>query len=324
MSRTCRRETRPLVWTVAACLTVSLSAQPSADPELQDESVGELGSRLRDGGGTPPGVEPAEPARAMPVRSHTPSQNLGIDDDGRPLTEGSFLVAARGLIARAPSGAWIFSPAHEPDEERLRPMIILPSQLLARLAQLVGDTDAADNLEISGRVTLYRGRNYLLLTAINQQNELAEHDESAADAQRADETVPGIDEATQRLIDELEAARTGVRGVIASSSQSDTEAQSVIAEGRTIVRRRARLLRLSAGELAVSFDNDSDQPDATVDQPLVIAPCAALESIEDLIETHGEASPVTVSGVTLAYGGRSYILPSGISIEPPTELSSRQ
>lgn len=328
-------------WLPAGCLLAAIvsgsagaaAGQPDADPELDDDSVSALGQSLRDGTAEPLApIAPTEAAEASPVRSHAPEAGVAPGSEARALTEGSFLIASPGVIARTPSGAWVFAPDASEELGQIKPMILLPSQMLTRLAQLIDDTGVASGLRISGRVTLYRDHNYLLVTAVAQ--------ESAAESESSDDTAPnapgdatepqstgagGLSTATRALIDELEASRTGVRGVIASAASAGTEAHAAIAEGRTITRRRARLVRLDAGELAVAFDNDqAREGDATADQPLVIAPCAVLQTIEELIETHGEASPVIVSGTTLAYAGRSYILPIGIALDPTGSISSRQ
>ena len=314
-----------LALTVAG-LSPSAVAQPDADPELTDESVTQLGASLRDdsdAGARP--VAPVEAPRAYPVRPHAPDIEsvFGNDGAGLTLTEGSFLIAQRGLVARTPSGAWVFAPEADPELGRVRPMVILPSMTLSRLGQLAGEADQTSDLALSGRVTLYRGQNYLLLTAITPLNESPAPE---AEQEPATESViPNeLDQATRDLIADLEAARTGVRGVIASAGSAEAGTHAAIAEGRVISRRRARLVRLDAGELAVRFDNDLFTDDAAVDVPLVIAPSAALHAIETLIETHGDQAPVIVSGQTLAFGGRNYILPTGLSLDVPTEISSRQ
>ncbi|MEM1071483.1 MAG: hypothetical protein AAGB48_09515 [Planctomycetota bacterium] len=321
-------------------------AQSITDPELRNPGVDDTQRRLRDADTEPAERIESEAARdTQPVRPHAPATLDSLPDSARLLPEGSHLIMAEGRLARTSLGAWVFAPTRETNPDGtaappVRPLILLPSRQLARLTQLYGEREPGAGVRLSGRVTLYQDQNYLRITGIGTEPTSpgpspSTSPESPRESQPA--TPEGVDESTRRLIEQLEAERTGVRGVIASAGLND--APAAIEEGRMLFRRRARLTRLDAGELALRFDNDetagtellrSDdaeaktQGQAPLDAALVIAPSAALEAIEVLIERHGDGRSVLVSGETLAYAGRSYLLPTVVVLEPEPELRSRQ
>lgn len=295
-------------------IALGQSAEPGTDPELSDESLVELRDHLAEGTGRPgPGIDRVREGRSDPARPHRP---LALTAPGRLLPEGSFLVEQPARLARSAAGIWVVSAQ---DPAGLRPMIAIPSQSLSGLDTLLDTDGQSEVLAVSGRVTLYAGQNYLLISAVGQPPSPAQPEPTARDV-GANKPVE-LSEAAAQLLDELEGARTGIRGVLATSG--DPAGRSPVPEGRIISRRAARLVRLDAGELAVAFDNDGPVPGAA-DPALVIAPCSLLEEIESLVERYGEGLGVSVSGSTLAYGSRSSILPTSLVVQRPREIGSRQ
>lgn len=327
-------QTGPLQAIITSSLIAAGSAgalqDPGTDPELTGESVSRRGAELlSDDVSMPEAALPAESPRFEPSRPHRPGAAAG---PGRLLSDGSFLVDQAGEVQASTSGAWIFTPAPDDDGEQIRPMIVLPSQILGRLQRVVGQNTLSAEVRLTGRVTLFYKQNYLLVTAISDgatSSKADPIDTDAADDQddrKALDTGDNLSGAVESLIDDLEAERTGVRAVIAGIGVGDEAALAPVSEGRMISRRRGRFVRLDAGELAIAFDNDSvgAEQGVPLDAPLVIAPCALLESIEKTLETHGDSMTATVSGQTLAFAGRSFILPISVVIDRPGELSSRQ
>lgn len=295
-------------------LAMGQSPDPGRDPELNDESLIEVRDNLVDGTGMPgPGIDRAREGRSDPVRPHQP---LALNEPGRLLPEGSFLVEQPALLARSAAGVWIVS-AQGP--AGLKPMIAIPSQTLSGLETLLDESGRSEALTVSGRVTLYAGQNYLLISAVGQPPASAQPEPTGRHEPATDER--GLSEAAAELLKELDEARTGIRGVIAA--QGDAPGRAPVPEGRVISRRSARLVRLDAGELAIAFDDDGQIPGA-IDPTLIVAPCSLLEEIEALAERYGEGLIVTVSGSTLAYGSRSSILPTSLVIQRPGEIGSRQ
>lgn len=79
--------------------------------------------------------------------------------------EGMFLTARPGGLLRVSTGDWVFVPQQSAQGIELRPMVLLPSQTLTRLASgaqtMLGQAAGV----VSGQVFVYRGREYLLPTA---------------------------------------------------------------------------------------------------------------------------------------------------------------
>lgn len=320
-----RTRTRALLAAMLSAPMLQTAAQvdPGDDPELTGDSAARRGSELlADAPAAPAAVTPADAPRFNPARPHRPEHASG---PGRLLPDGSFLVEQQGSVRKTASGAWVFVPSIDETGEQFRPMIVLPSQILGRLQRIVGDEGNEAAVRLTGRVTLFRTQNYLLITAISDQS-LTPPDEPPAETDAANtppEEGDGLSGSVESLIEELEAERTGVRAVITSLGGADDSVIAPVAEGRMISRRRGRFVRLDAGELAIAFDNDATT-DAPLDAPLVIAPCSLLESVEATLEAHGDAVTATVSGQTLAFAGRSFLLPVSIVIDRPSEFTSRQ
>lgn len=308
----------------------SVHAQPAEDPLIRDESVTDISESMRTSGQKPEGLTPERSPLVVPVRPHA-EIDVG-PQKGRLLPEGSFIVQLEGRVLQAAIGAWVFEPTQLVDNAPVRPMVILPSQTLSRLVQLLGQ-DAQNNLvSLTGEVLLYRGRNYLIVSAITTRP----HEDAApgpapqvaeADTETEDEPEPEpeprvpLSPAVEELLRDLESARHADRTIMQPTTAQAGTGRAPVPEGRTFMRRRARLVYLAAGEIALAFDND---PDQVIDVPLVVLPCAQLQRMEQIIESRGDSLTVRVSGQSYAYNGRSYILPSSLVIERPGELDTRQ
>lgn len=314
---------KPTAVALVLCLTLgwqARAAQPELDPIIQDESVEETSRRLRESGEKPSGIRPTRAPAVVPVRPHA---DIALPEQkGRLLPEGAFVVQLEGRIHAAPSGAWVFEPAQRIDNADVRPMIVLPSQSLARLVQLVGQDASSNLVSLTGEILLYRGRNYILVSAITAQP----HAQTPAETPQAPDApaatpIPSLSPGVQDLIRELEESRHADRTILQPVTAQAGSGRAPVPEGRTFMRRRARMVYLPAGEIALAFDND---PDQVIDVPLVVLPCHLLERMEQIVETRGDSLTVRVSGQSYAYNGRSYVLPTSIVIQPPGELHTRQ
>lgn len=102
---------------------------------------------------------PAAPAygRPTPVQDSAPRRES--------VREGVFLTARPGGLLRVSTGDWVFVPQDTGEGPKLRPMVILPSQTLTRLAAGAQALSGQAAGVVSGQVFVYRGREYLLPTA---------------------------------------------------------------------------------------------------------------------------------------------------------------
>jgi len=304
----------------------ALALQPEQDPILQDQSVDEISEHLRDAGDKPEGIRPSRTPSVTPVRPHA---EIDVPEHtGRLLPEGAFIVQLEGRVHATSPGAWVFEPTQLVDNAQIRPMVVLPSQSLSRLIQLVGQGAENNLVSLTGETLLYRDRNYLLVSAITahaQEANLAatepEQTNPSETDPEADQPEPTYSQGVQDLIKELEEARHADRTILQPTTINPGAGRAPVPEGRTFMRRRARLTYLAAGEIALAFDND---PEQIIDVPLVVLPCHLLERMERIVESRGDSLTVRASGQSYAYNGRSYVLPTSITIEKPGELSSRQ
>lgn len=89
----------------------------------------------------------------------------GVPVRREAVREGMFLTARPGGLLRVSTGDWVFVPQDTGEGPRLRPMVILPSQTLTRLAAGAQALTGQAAGVVSGQVFVYRGREYLLPTA---------------------------------------------------------------------------------------------------------------------------------------------------------------
>ncbi|HWB20399.1 MAG TPA: hypothetical protein VG711_08885 [Phycisphaerales bacterium] len=90
---------------------------------------------------------------------------------GRMQREGTTILSRRGRLSRNAQGAWVF--VFDSDGQGLAdpPLILMPCQLLERLESYAGRMGNDTRILISGHVTVYGSKNYLLPTAFTIPNE---------------------------------------------------------------------------------------------------------------------------------------------------------
>lgn len=92
-------------------------------------------------------------------------ERAGPDSAARPRPDGDLLVRRRGRLTRQ-AGAWRYTIDNDPDgpADLQTTMVLLPSLNLQRMEILAADRGENQPFEISGLITQYRGRNYLVPT----------------------------------------------------------------------------------------------------------------------------------------------------------------
>jgi hypothetical protein len=127
------------------------------------ESAGSLLDRM-----LPPGAPTARPV--APATAATPTTRPGVAP-GTPahsvLREGTLLVDRTGRLARSADGSNI-EFVFDSDGTALKdpPVIILPNLKLLAMEQAVAGVNRDLRFRITGMVTEYRGRNYVLLDKV--------------------------------------------------------------------------------------------------------------------------------------------------------------
>lgn len=179
--------TRPLQLTVFSAIVVSLclgallptwadqggqnqAARPAEARDAErdaDRAIGDLQRERPENVPIPP--QPGRAARVPPgvVVPVNPAVVGALPNAERPALrrEGEFIVNRRGRLVRSADGQHaIFTFDRQQGSEQDPPMILLPSQLLENMEDLVRDRGDQVSFIISGQVFLYRGTNFLMPT----------------------------------------------------------------------------------------------------------------------------------------------------------------
>ena len=281
------------------------------------------------------GVVPGQPSAADAIAG------LGRRDlptgQGALVREGTFLVERRAAIVRSRTGELIAVFGTTPESDP--PMVLLPSQTLSGMESLLEGVSGQVIGELSGEVTIYQGRNYMLPTAYRL--ELAEQqqpsEQQPTEQQPTDQGMrdapsdPLADPRVEALIRDLESGRArrpmersapttaptdALRG--GSPSAGTTEPVAGPPEGTLIVRQRGRLDRLTGGRLAFVADGDLDQPPPPA---LVLMPNGRLQALDRLVETRGLELELELSGRVFRSDRTGLLLVSSFVVLPPERES---
>lgn len=280
-----------------------------------------------------PRPEPAPIKPTQPAKSPEPDARdiiPGLTDEEIRLTaaslraEGTFLVEKRASMVRLATGPQVVVFHKDEKGSRERPMVLVPCQRLGQMEQLADGREESPVFVVTGQVFVYRGVNYLLPTAARAVSA------EAAGQPKAPEPAPpapGLaDPGVQDLIKQLELQREAQRGPHAAAG-GETAAQESDAplspEGQAVVRRRGRLVRTGSGEWALAFDTGA-AAGAKAERPMLLAPCLNLQRMEMWAMQRGDATTFEVSGRTLAYQGKNYLIATMFQVYPPNELEARQ
>ncbi|MFK7959559.1 MAG: hypothetical protein AB8G96_03465 [Phycisphaerales bacterium] len=251
------------------------------------------------------------------------------------IREGSRLVRVRGRIDTDPATAALRmtidaadpqSPGHQ--------LVMLPSSRLSELELvLAAFGDRPVDVQVTGRVTIFDGRNFLMLT----------HPATAIPPDAATPETPGrpdpADDSAEAISRALDRAagpstrrpdrrvtepppRDGVsrsttdrtatgRGDSADDGRvvGTLDVAELRPEGTRIVDRRGKVRRTGGGGYLFVFDADGTG-DAAGDPPMMMLPCRLLESLGRLGARPGDDAAVLISGEVSTYRGRNYLMPT--------------
>jgi hypothetical protein len=138
------------------------TSEPSA-MDVADPSVEELIKDLqqRRGSSEARALAPTAPPQPKKPASEpvvVPPPQAGL------VAEGTVLAAKRGRIVRLRGGELAFSIDNDAASAS-QPLVLLPCRTLERMEQLFWSRGDATVIELSGRTTIYKGRNYVLPTS---------------------------------------------------------------------------------------------------------------------------------------------------------------
>ena len=242
----------------------------------------------------------------------------GMEGSGRPslLREGGILVKVPGTIRRNTDlGVQVFHPNQSETGGVDRQMILLPSRGLEDLARLEEaepwlEADEMRPYEVTGRILVYRGRNFLLPDLIVP---LAMFEPAVP----VDNPLPAASEATERDDDDLDRigddlekrleARIGAVPRSLDVRDAPSAQVNAIPTGTRFVDRRGRLSRDPASgvwRFVLAGKGGRETPS------LVLLPCLELQRIERGTRQRDVSAPILLSGVVTNYRGRTYLLPT--------------
>jgi len=271
-----------------------------------------------------------------------PAKPLATDLGGYRLTllrEGSAVARVLGDLAQDPDEQlWLFRPL-EPEAGGLRrEFVLMPSPVLEDMLQTVRVAAAPVQFEVTGRVFIYRGRNFLLpdfaptvmrfdaaagetpkqtdraQPTPNGEDkfvapEMAKPDPRARRTKRVDADDAAVDALEKRL--EERVGRAPAPAPRPASTQGDGAGSGKpLAPVPSGTRITQRLGRMSRDPQAGSWRFVPTQVTGSGDPSIELLPCLLLEKLEDTAREGDAAPAILISGTVYAYEGRSYLLPT--------------
>ena len=283
-------------------------------------------------------VAPAEAPTLEPVRPNQPptaAQDLALNSNPPLLREGAFVSGARGQLVKGKSGRWYAIFDADGSGRMLPPMIVMENANLAAMERVAGREAAGTRVKISGRVTVYRDRNFLLPTAppLLERPVAADPDAAANSASREASAAanaikpgqgpsePNIDQIIADLDKAVGARKTGPASTRpAAPGPGITTVQEPTEPGVTsgyLTARRSRIVRGADGLLTAVMDSGTA---GRTEGPMVLLPCQNLTALESIIDTGGEGTTFTLTGDVFVYRGRRYLLPSMYTVNRNTDI----
>lgn len=265
------------------------------------------------------------------------------------LREGSVLSRVVGDLTQDPDEKlWLFRPTTPESSGLRREFVLLPSPTLEDMLQTVRVSAVPVEFELTGRVFIFRGRNFLLAELAppivrfdtepgtkppaattpretpsgdgkfvppnavakpgDGRNQDELEDDAVADIERRLEERIGR-APTRRVPEKVGAQPTAARGE--GGGQGGDAAQAPVANGERLALRRGRLLR---DPQAGSWRFVPEQFSGRGDVSLEILPCLLLEQLERSARESDAPPVILLSGSVLAFEGRSYLLPTSFRI----------
>ena len=251
------------------------------------------------------------------------------------LREGSTIARVAGDLTQDPDEKlWLFRPL-EPEAGGLRrEFVLLPCPVLEDMLQTVRVAGAPVQFETTGRVFIYRGRNFLLpdfaptimrfdakpsetpaasdkaQPTPNGEDKFVAPAEGAPQGNRQDSKDDAAVAEIEKRLEERVGRTPQTRAVDGKSSTRDVGANSTDAPVANGTRVTQRLGRLSRDPQSGSWRFVPNQSSGAGDRSIEVLPCLLLEKLE-LQAREGDSAPsILISGMIYAYEGRSYLLPT--------------
>lgn len=254
------------------------------------------------------------------------------------LREGSIVTRVLGDITLDPDEQhWVFRPIQPESGNLRREFVLLPSSTLAEMLRTRRLTPSPVEFEVTGRVSIYRGRNYLFpelappivrfdtrpsqVPAPDAKPETSPNGQSkfvppASNSGRADPSIGKDDDATVAAIErrlEQRVGRTPIgkpTGESEDGAESKKEAstkESLPEPGTRLQLRSGRLLRdPQAGSWRFVPEQVAGKGDASME----ILPCLLLERLEATTRESDAPPNILISGTVIIFEGNAYLMPT--------------
>jgi hypothetical protein len=286
-----------------------------------------------------------------------PADELGAAEYPPLLREGAFVASARGRAVRGRSGRMFFIFDKDAQGRTLPPMVLQQNQHLASLERLAGRTDDQTRLLVTGLVSVYNNRNFLLLTATPlvesgpagqaepaipppapqaEQPAVPEAGgdgapggaaggaEEAHEPQMPEHAAPGAGEPTvEQIIADLDKA-VGTRRVVDPRRESTAAVPTPAAAAGEAALRPEGYIASRRGRFTRSAEGlpafvFDNAPGDPVEGPIMLMPCMNLSAMESISERAGEGTTFTLSGQVFVYKGKNYLLPKTYLVNRVTD-----
>jgi len=285
----------------------SAAAYAQTMPSPAERMLNEMLRPSASGGGSSATTRP-EPSAVVEPGGYTPAPSTG-----RLLREGSDVIARRGHLKKVQDSAYsefVFDAARG---SALEPMLVLPNLQLMSLEDAAVATREDLDFTVSGMVTEYRGKNYILLEpgpeALNRQ--------SPSPVPAFEPAARGPASADQMLKEMLSAdgpaaaapSNAGAPGKDLTSGSGALPPRApvltVLPEQTQIFDRECRLGPCPDGlHEQLTFDADGS---TLQDPPLIVLPNLKLVDLEKAAgDQHN--TRIRATGLVTEYRGRNYIL----------------
>ena len=285
---------------------------------------------------TPDHQLPLDPIR--PNLPGLPAAEIGYASNPPLQREGAFISNARGQVVRGKSGRLFIVFDADANGRTQPPMVLLQNANLASIERLIERAPAGSRIRVSGQTTVYRDRNFLLVTTpplLERTEPTAASATPAASKASATETsmaaspAPGAEPepSMEKIIEQLDKA-VGTKRDPASRRSSESApgpGSSPVMEPESsdgqvagyLVSRRGRLIRSSDGTLTFRLDSGAQ---GHAETSFTLLPCTNLTLLEGTSDFTGEAAPIILSGDVTWYHGRSYLLPTMTVVPRPSDV----
>jgi hypothetical protein len=291
-----------LIFGLLAAATVNGQTMPSPAEQM-------LNQMLQPNG---PGSASSPTTRPRPPQVMEPAGYVPAASSGALLREGSDVIARRGHLEKLPDNPYSEFIFDGWPNSALAPMLVLPNLQLMSMEDASAATRENLHFTVSGLVTEYRGKNYILLEpgpdALNRQSP---------------SPVPGYQPASrgpvsadQMLKEMLSADKPSPAASSADSAGKDSTSGSgalppnapvvtMLPEQAQIFDRVCRLGPTQDGlHQQLTFDADGS---TLRDPPLIVLPNLKLADLEKAAgDQHN--TRIRATGMVTEYRGRNYIL----------------